>query len=152
MRAHGLERMRRRGRRLAAFQTPAQRLAARKKGHATMKARGHTAEARAKIGKGNTSPNPVGTFAICRSCDLIYFSVGRWKSVYKMHRRCWEQFHRENPGGPGNHLSPPPPRKRGKQLVPEELARSWEFAVRMLLRAATIGHTLAASKRFAWPW
>ena len=65
-----------------------------------------------------------------------------------MHRRCWEQFHRENPGGPGNHLSPPPPRKRGKQLVPEELARSWEFAVRMLLRAATIGSHAGSVETF----
>lgn len=140
-RAHGLERMRRRMRRIAAAQTPAQRQAAQEKRRATMRARGQTPEARASIARGQISPDPVGTFAICRYCGLIYCNphAPRWRSVYGMHGRCFQRFQHENPHVPGRRWAPPPPRKRGKQLTPEEIARSWELAVRVLLRGATIG-------------
>jgi transcriptional regulator with XRE-family HTH domain len=89
--------------------------------------------------KGRTVPPLLpgrrkGKFGLCRICRLITYSsdARRRVEVHELCRRTWE---RENGKTPRDY----PPNPDGRQLSSEELAQTFEIAVRHLLRKEPIG-------------
>ena len=129
------------GRRAIASITPEQRALAIQRSVATNKTREFTAETRRKMSAGQIIPRPKGVFGYCRLCGQLAHGkrapsdFDAKPHMAQFHKQCLDIWRI----GRSGRLKFPP-KEKGQQLSPYELAKTFELCVRHLLLDEPIGH------------
>jgi hypothetical protein len=86
-----------------------------------------------KIACGQIKPRPVGMFRLCRACGYVVHTP-HTRGQYQIHMRCHRDAARKQSTPFPSYLSRP-----GRRLSSEQLANTFEIAVRHLLKDEPIG-------------
>ncbi len=119
---------------LRAKMTPEQLQMGLDKAAATNRGRPPTSEERRRRSWSHIAPRPRGRFGLCRVCSFLVHSDGSDRA--ETHRDCLNNWRR---GRRFAFSAYPPPRTARHLSSPEELADSFEMAVRDLLRGEDVG-------------
>lgn len=121
---------------LRARQTPRQLAENLAKAHAANRGRVQTEEERLRRSWAGIAPRPAGKLGLCRVCDLLTHTYEPTRPA-ETHRDCLSKYRHQYQRVFGRPLYPP--RRMGRRLSHEELADSFEIAVRSLLKGEHIG-------------